>query len=620
MNTMLDKTVIKHTRSGIQQENLATGERRMLTLSQYGRELRYDKSEQAQYVTERNNSTSDLKVMYRRGTFQSGQGTYRVKRGLNPNSAVPEVSASAEKSLTGEFIYQRGHSQTINDSMQQSEREYSGSANSVESHQFALTRVTGLQKVSGTPKTKYYSPDFNDRVLSSGTSPTLLPDGLDSHGYRHSKHVISSAILRVGETSAEDLEENDNLGLAATGTYADIALRSIRGFRNIKNLRERRHVSRNTRIERHIGRKAAKVRVARNTVQKNVVPSAVQSVQKVGQAVIKTLANPATWKAVAIVGGIILLIFFVSEVSSAALSSTVGSTTEHPELSDYVMQLDSEFQQKVADVQSSYAARPDTTVTVQGSNVINTDENALAILATGDWTDIQLTDSNKGQLARLHRILNTYTVSQKDKTVSTIASDGTVTTKTTHEVTIIISTYTAREKIDAFGFDAEKKSHVLEMLELLDELSGINDENPSPIIGSPGGSPGESYDDPQVQALMTEAEKYLGYPYVWGGSTPETSFDCSGFVSWVYTHSGVHNLPRTTAQGIYDQCQVVSPSDAEPGDLIFFQGTYPTSSTVTHVGIYVGNGRMLHCGNPIQFTSLNKEYWQQHFYAYGRLR
>ena len=130
--------------------------------------------------------------------------------------------------------------------------------------------------------------------------------------------------------------------------------------------------------------------------------------------------------------------------------------------------------------------------------------------------------------------------------------------------------------------------------------------------------PGEALTDETFRRLITEAEKYLGFPYVWGGSTPATSFDCSGFVCWVFSNSGVYPLSRTTAQGIYNQCARVSPQEAKPGDLIFFKGTYATSE-ISHIGIYVGDGMMIHAGNPIQYTSVNTSYWQSHFYAYGRL-
>ena len=141
---------------------------------------------------------------------------------------------------------------------------------------------------------------------------------------------------------------------------------------------------------------------------------------------------------------------------------------------------------------------------------------------------------------------------------------------------------------------------------------------------TPGGMPGNAvppdvYDDASVQALMEEAAKYLGYPYVWGGSSPSTSFDCSGYVCWVFTNSGVHNLPRTTAQGIYDQCTPVPASDAKAGDIIFFTGTYNSAGAVSHVGIYCGNGVMIHCGDPISYANISSSYWQSHFYSFGRL-
>ena len=137
--------------------------------------------------------------------------------------------------------------------------------------------------------------------------------------------------------------------------------------------------------------------------------------------------------------------------------------------------------------------------------------------------------------------------------------------------------------------------------------------------GENGLVPGEALGDGSYAALMFEAEKYIGMPYVWGGSTPATGFDCSGYVCWVYSQAGVAYLPRTTAQGIYNRCAVISREEAPPGDLIFFTGTYASGSTVTHLGIYVGNGQMLHAGNPIGYADIDSPYWSRHYYACGRL-
>ena len=132
--------------------------------------------------------------------------------------------------------------------------------------------------------------------------------------------------------------------------------------------------------------------------------------------------------------------------------------------------------------------------------------------------------------------------------------------------------------------------------------------------------PPEALSDEKFAAMIAEAEKYLGYPYVWGGSSPSTSFDCSGFVSWVINHCGQGwNFGRLDSDSLYfGVCTPIPESEARPGDLIFFQHTYDTPNT-SHVGIYVGNGMMIHCGNPIQYASINTSYWQEHFYGFGRL-
>lgn len=155
--------------------------------------------------------------------------------------------------------------------------------------------------------------------------------------------------------------------------------------------------------------------------------------------------------------------------------------------------------------------------------------------------------------------------------------------------------------------------------------SGFFPDNPSLAGGINIGEftdydiPPEALSDAKFANMMKEAEKYLGYPYVWGDSSPSTSFDCSGFVCWVLNHSGNgRNVGRTTAEGLRQMMSIIPPSEAKPGDIIFFQGTYDTVGA-SHVAIYVGNGMMIHCGDPIQYAIVNHQYWQDHFYCFGRM-
>lgn len=152
------------------------------------------------------------------------------------------------------------------------------------------------------------------------------------------------------------------------------------------------------------------------------------------------------------------------------------------------------------------------------------------------------------------------------------------------------------------------------------DVFGSGNRDLSEIVNNPDFSnPGIAFDDSTVKALFNEAEKHVGKKYVFGANGPN-NFDCSSFVCWSFTHSGVKNMPRTTAWGIYkDYCSPVSPSEAKAGDIIFFKNTYNSGSPISHVGIYAGNGMMIHAGNPIRFVSINTAYWKEHFYAFGRV-
>ena len=155
----------------------------------------------------------------------------------------------------------------------------------------------------------------------------------------------------------------------------------------------------------------------------------------------------------------------------------------------------------------------------------------------------------------------------------------------------------------------------------METIFGSGNGNLSEIVDNPDFSnPGIAFDDVTVKALFQEAEKHIGKRYVFGANGPN-NFDCSSFVCWSFTHSGVKNMPRTTAWGIYKTyCNPVSPSEAKAGDIIFFKNTYDSGSPISHVGIYAGNGMMIHAGDPIRFVSINTPYWREHFYGFGRVK
>ena len=247
-------------------------------------------------------------------------------------------------------------------------------------------------------------------------------------------------------------------------------------------------------------------------------------------------------------------------------------------------------------------------------------EEILAVFAVHTTTDPQTaTDVVKLDDKRIQKLKDIFwqMVSIQHDTQTTGTGDN---KKTTLTITIMIKS--TEEMTDKLHFSKVQKGALDELLAnraWLTELIGQ-------ATGSGGGHGGGEYQvppealaDEKFKAMITEAEKYLGYPYVWGGSSPSTSFDCSGFVSWVINKSGVGNVGRQTAQGLYDLCTPISKAQAKPGDLVFFTKTYNSAGPVSHIGIFVGDGKMIHCGDPIQYTSIETSYWKKHFYGFGRI-
>ena len=247
----------------------------------------------------------------------------------------------------------------------------------------------------------------------------------------------------------------------------------------------------------------------------------------------------------------------------------------------------------------------------------------LSALHDGAWTASEVQGTLQMLFEKQYILTETIVTEVRYRTVTRTDSEG-----NEYEVEVPYNYYICTVELENFDLshipvyimDEETLSKYALYMSVLGnkpELFGDSEYIPKYITNRPEGYeiPPSAMEDETFAAVITEAEEYLGYPYVWGGSSPSTSFDCSGFVSWVLTNSGVCNTGRLGAQGLYNISTPVS--NPQPGDLVFFVGTYDTPG-VSHVGIYVGNSMMIHCGDPISYSNLNSSYWQAHFYAYAR--
>ena len=362
---------------------------------------------------------------------------------------------------------------------------------------------------------------------------------------------------------------------------------------------------------------------------------------KAGEATKKTTDFIARhWKGILTVGVFLLLIVMIfTGLSSCAaiiqggVSSIVGTsyTAEDEAIrqveADY-KELESGLREEIADIETDY---PDYDEYQYHLDEIGHNPFALASYLTAKLYDYTREEA-QAEIQALFEKQYTLTLREEIQTryrteTSTDPETGETTTEEIPYDYYILHVTLTNKNIEALAGELltpEQK----EMFDIYMETKGNKPDifGDDYAAGTPGGGeytdyeiPPEALSDERFAAMIAEAEKYLGYPYVWGGSSPSTSFDCSGFVCWVINQSGVGSVGRTTAQGIFNYTTPIAPGEAKPGDIIFFTGTYDSGSAVSHVGIYAGNGMMIHCGNPISYASVNTPYWQSHFYSYGRL-
>ena len=336
---------------------------------------------------------------------------------------------------------------------------------------------------------------------------------------------------------------------------------------------------------------------------------------------------------------VLVLLLNVLSSSSVLLEGTLSGVTAstYPSTDDAMLGAEAAYAQKEADLQNEIdhyeARRPGYDEYHYSLDKIGHDPYVLISILTaqhgGEWTLDEVRDMLSTLFSKEYQLTQTVETETRTRTETDTVTDPDGTTHT--ETRQVPYNYT----ICNVKLHNEDLSHLPVSIINEDQLGVYsmymstlgNRPDLFPSSAYPNAStvkkpteytiPPEEMTDALFAAMMTEARKYIGYPYVWGGSSPKTSFDCSGYVSWVINHSG-WNVGRLGAQGLYNICTPVSPADAKPGDLVFFEHTYDTDG-VSHVGIYVGNGMMLAAGDPIGYSNLNTSYWQSHFLTFGRL-
>lgn len=325
-----------------------------------------------------------------------------------------------------------------------------------------------------------------------------------------------------------------------------------------------------------------------------------------------------------------------SVITSTYLSAPVVLEEINSEFTSY----ETSLQEKIATVRSD---RPGYDEYIFNLDDIGHDKNVLLSYVTAKFGEVKDVDKISDDLARLFNTMYKLTYESKTetryRTVTRYARDSNgklysyealesyewkklIVTLKKKDMDEIAKQIFAPYKDNLRHYEILKKSRGN-----MPGLVGYGEDNSSGNLGNNEildakdyQNPGLKFSDAEVKKLFSEADKHIGKRYVFGANGP-ANFDCSSFVCWTFRNSGVKNMPRTTAYGIYkNYCTPISPTEAKHGDIIFFKGTYDTGSPISHVGIYAGNGMMVHAGDPVQYTSINSNYWKKHFYGFGRPR
>ncbi len=530
-----------------------------------------------------------------------------------------------------------------------------------------LKKERVFDEAKAKPKTRLYFEEIDKpRPPSKLTHAVLSAPALEAH-----RQISKVEGENVGVQAAHKSEQAAETGVRAVRsihhshklkpyrTAARLEKKSDRANINAlyqKAVRDNPHLSSNPlsrwQQKQAIKRQYAAAKKARQTAgtTKKTAERAAKAAKKTAEATQKTAAFIVrNWKPILIILGIGVVIMLImtaigscSVMLQGGMNMIVGTsyTAEDEDIlaaEAYYVGLESGLRQKIGKIETTHPGYDEYRYNLAE---IGHDPFELMSYLTALYEDFTIAKARPALDALLDRqytLTVTPTVETRYRTETRTGSYTTTDPETgetethyyTYEVEVpydyhiltVTLTNTALSQIAATDLNIEQRELYAVYMETLGNKPYLFEGN---IYAHPGpytdyDIPPEALADETFAALIAEAERYLGYPYVWGGSRPSTGFDCSGFVCYVLDNSGVYPMSRTNAQGIFNQCAIIPRGEAKPGDIIFFTGTYDSSGPVSHVGIYVGNGMMIHAGKPIQYASIDTRYWTEHFYAIGRL-
>ena len=530
-----------------------------------------------------------------------------------------------------------------------------------------LKKERVFDEAKAKPKTRLYFEEIDKpRPPSKLTHAVLSAPALEAH-----RQVSKVEGENVGVQAAHKSEQAAETGVRAVRsihhshklkpyrTAATLEKKADRANINAlyqKAVRDNPHLSSNPlsrwQQKQAIKRQYAAAKKVGQTAgtTKKTAERAAKAAKKTAEATQKTAAFVVrNWKPILIILGIGVVIMLImtaigscSVMMQGGMNLIVGTsyTAEDEDIlaaEAYYVGLESGLRQKISKIETTHPGYDEYRYNLAE---IGHDPFELMSYLTALYEDFTIAKARPALDALLDRqytLTVTPTVETRYRTETRTGSYTTTDPETgetethyyTYEVEVpydyhiltVTLTNTALSQIAATDLNIEQRELYAVYMETLGNKPYLFEGN---IYAHPGpytdyDIPPEALADETFAALIAEAERYLGYPYVWGGSRPSTGFDCSGFVCYVLNNSGVYPMSRTNAQGIFNQCAIIPRGEAKPGDIIFFTGTYDSSGPVSHVGIYVGNGMMIHAGKPIQYASIDTRYWTEHFYAIGRL-